>query len=136
MCVSFLSLAKTSDWRNVELSKEEEEANIVAEEEEVCEGEIFTLSLVGKLWTESPFNIRAFKQVTVQSWQLKNTVEVQELNKNLFLFRFATKRDLENVLKLGPWSFEKKLIFLQRITGEEQPSDMELFSTDFWGESL
>ncbi|CAI8619014.1 unnamed protein product [Vicia faba] len=66
------------------------------------------------------------------AWKLKNQMEVQELSKNLFLFRFAIKRDLESVLKNGPWSFDINLLILSRISGEEQPSDLNMHYGIFW----
>ncbi|XP_058732735.1 uncharacterized protein LOC131604305 [Vicia villosa] len=66
------------------------------------------------------------------AWKLKNPVEVQELNKNLFLFRFSTRREMENILKNGPWSFDRNLLVLSRITGEEQPSELNMHYGTFW----
>jgi hypothetical protein len=120
-----------ADWRKLKLSKEEEDG-IEAVESEECDEEFFDRSLVGKLWTVDPFNARIFKQVITQAWRLKNTVEVQDLNKNLFLFRFVSKRDADSVMKNGPWSFDKNLVILKRITGEEQPSDLEMHTGKFW----
>lgn len=59
-------------------------------------------------------------------------MEVQELGKNLFLFTFSTKRDLENVLNSGPWNFDRYVLVLKRISGIEQPSEMALDSTSLW----
>jgi hypothetical protein len=120
-----------ADWRNLKLSKEEEEGTEAVEAEE-CGEELFNRSLVGKLWSVDLFNVRIFKQVITQAWRLKNTVEVQDLNKNLFLFRFASKRDADSVMKNGPWSFDRNLVVLKRITGEEQPSDLEMHTGEFW----
>lgn len=118
-------------WKRVDLSKEEEEG-FALEETEVTGDDAFKNSLVGKLWTVNPFNTRVFKQVIVQSWRLKNPVEVQDLNKNLFLFRFSSKRDVDSVMKSGPWSFDRNLLVLKKISGEEQPSEMEMNTTEFW----
>ncbi|PNY16581.1 cysteine desulfurase mitochondrial-like [Trifolium pratense] len=120
------------NWKNVALTKEEEEDGFEADGVEVCDEEIFANSLVGKLWTTNPFNGRIFKQVIVQAWRLKNPVEIQDLNKNLFLFRFSSKRDLETVLRNGPWSFDRNIVILKRISGDEQPSDIEMHSGEFW----
>jgi hypothetical protein len=119
-------------WKKVDLTKEEEAEGVEAEEEEICGEEIFAKSLVGKLWTDNPFNARIFKQVVTQAWRLKNTVEVQDLSKNLFLFRFATKRDVDSVLRNGPWSFDRNTVVLKRLSGDEQPSDMEMHTGEFW----
>ncbi|KAK2353708.1 hypothetical protein QL285_091304 [Trifolium repens] len=92
----------------------------------------FKRSLVGKIWTENPYNVRAFKQTITQAWGLKNSIEVQDLEKNLFLFRFTTKKDADNVLRNGPWSFDRNLLILHRVTGEEQPSDLDMHKVSFW----
>ncbi|XP_058782089.1 uncharacterized protein LOC131656370 [Vicia villosa] len=118
-------------WRNIPLS-EEEEAGITAEADESCEEEVFQRTLAARLWTESSFNTRAFTNTMIGAWKLKNPVEVQELSKNLFLFRFATKRDLEGVLKNGPWSFDRNLLVLARVSGEEQPSELNMHFGTFW----
>lgn len=118
-------------WKTVDLTKDEEEG-FALEETEVSTDEVFKNSLVGKLWTTNPFNTRVFKQVIVQAWRLKNPVEVQDLNKNMFLFRFSSKRDVETVVKGGPWSFDRNLLVFKRISGEEQPSEMAMNTADFW----
>ncbi|XP_058727051.1 uncharacterized protein LOC131598472 [Vicia villosa] len=118
-------------WKEFELSKEEEEG-ITAEVEEACEDEVFHRTLAARLWTDSPFNSRAFTSTMLGAWKLKNPVEVQELSKNLFLFRFATKRDLEEVLKNGPWSFDRNIMVLARVSGEEQPTELNMQYGSFW----
>jgi hypothetical protein len=118
-------------WKEVNLSKEEEEG-VVWEEEDSYGEDVFCRTLAAKLWTDLPFNIRAFKQTMIQAWRLKNQVEVEDLKKNLFLFRFATKRDAEKILNTGPWSFDRNLLILNRVTGEEQPADLEMNKVSFW----
>lgn len=119
-------------WKKVDLTKEEEDEGVDAGDIEGFGDDFFANSLVGKLWTENPFNGRIFKQVITQAWRLKNHVEVQDLNKNLFLFRFTTKRDVDTVLKAGPWSFDRNIVVLKRLSGDEQPSDLEMHSSEFW----
>ncbi|XP_058784594.1 uncharacterized protein LOC131659420 [Vicia villosa] len=119
------------NWKNYALSKEEEEG-VVADEGEVFEDESIQRTLAGRLWTESNFNSRAFKSTMVNAWKLKHTVEVQDLSKNLFLFKFSSRRDMEYVLKSGPWSFDRALLVLKRISGEEQPSELDLHFSSFW----
>ncbi|CAI8616499.1 unnamed protein product [Vicia faba] len=117
-------------WKCVDFSKEEEEG-ITAKIEEVCEGEIFQLTLAGRLWTNNNFNSKVLTSTMLGAWKLKNPVEVQELNKNMLLFRFATRRDLENILKNSPWSFDRNMLVLSRIKGEEQPSDLNMHYDTF-----
>lgn len=63
---------------------------------------------------------------------MKNPVEIQDLNKNLFQFKFSTKRDADTIRRSGPWNFDRNLIILDRISGEEQPSDLDMFRVSFW----
>lgn len=130
--LSIISATNHMDrWKELNLSKDEEEG-ITAEEDVISGDETFKRTLVGKLWTENPYNIRAFKQTMTQAWRLKNPVDVQDLNKNLFLFRFASIRDTDCVLKNGPWSFDRNLLILERVSGEEQPAELELNHVSFW----
>ncbi|XP_058725488.1 uncharacterized protein LOC131596762 [Vicia villosa] len=118
-------------WKEFPLSKEEEEG-VTVEGEEICGEETFQRTLAGRLWTESSFNSRAFTSTMLGAWKLRNPVETQELSKNLFLFRFTTKRDLESVLRNGPWSFDRNILVLARVSGEEQPSELNMHYGVFW----
>ncbi|XP_058748651.1 uncharacterized protein LOC131621633 [Vicia villosa] len=118
-------------WKEIPLSKEEEEG-VTVEGEEICGEETFQRTLAGRLWTDSSFNSRAFLSTMLGAWKLRNPVETQELNKNLFLFRFSTKRDLETVLRNGPWSFDRNILVLARVSGEEQPSELNMHFGVFW----
>lgn len=66
------------------------------------------------------------------AWRLKNLVETRELNKNLSGFKFATKRDLEFVIRNGPWNFDRNLLVLDRVSGEEQPSGVNMHFGTFY----
>lgn len=112
---------------------DEEDETITVEADEMCnDDESFSRTLVGKLWTEGPFNIRAFKQTMIQAWRVRNPIEIQDLNKNLFLFKFTSKREAEQVWKSGPWSFDRNLLILNRISGNEQPSELAMDRASFW----
>ncbi|XP_058726490.1 uncharacterized protein LOC131597843 [Vicia villosa] len=110
----------------------EEEEGITAEADEICEEEVFHRTLVGRLWTNNSFNARAFTNTMIGAWRLQSPVETHELSKNLFLFRFSIKRDMENVLRQGPWSFDRNLLVLDRVSGDEQPSALNLHYGTFW----
>lgn len=105
---------------------------VTVKEDEVCEDEGFNRTLVGKIWTDSPYNPRDFKNMILQAWHLKNPVEIQDLNKNLYLFRFSRKKEADGILRSGPWSFDRNLLILEKITGNEQPPELEMSSMAFW----
>lgn len=117
-------------WKDILLSKEEEEG-VTVDVDEIGGEELFQRTLVGKLWSDNSFNFRALISIIIGAWKLKNLVDTQELSKNLFLFRFSTRRDLENVLQNGPWSFDRHLLVLTRVLGEEQPSALNMHYGSF-----
>ncbi|KAJ4842367.1 hypothetical protein Tsubulata_015724 [Turnera subulata] len=60
-------------------------------------------------------------------------LEVEQINRNLFLFKFFSKRDRVAVLNNDkPWFFEKQLVVLRAITGDEVLSQVELKETPVW----
>lgn len=56
---------------------------MTAKIEEVSGEELFQRTLAGELWTEHSFNAKP--------------CETQELSKNLFLFMFSLRKDLEKI---------------------------------------
>lgn len=117
-------------WKKIPLSKEEEEG-ITVEVEEEYGGEIFERTLAGKRWTENNFNSKALVSTIIGAWKLRNPIETQELRNNLFLFWFSTKRDLD-VLPNGPWIFDRNLLVLDIVYGEEMPSNLKMHYGEFW----
>lgn len=111
---------------------DDDEAIPIGPDEMCNDDEIFSRTLVGKLWTETPYNTRAFKQTILQAWRARNPVEIQDLNKNLFLFKFTSKREADLVCKNGPWSFDRNILVLNRISGTEQPSELAMNRSSFW----
>lgn len=97
-----------------------------------CECNCFTLYLVGSLWTNSPYNLGAFRNTIKQIWRLCQGVEVRDIGKNLFNFQFYHWKDKERVLHGQPWWYDKKVLCLQEISGDEQPSQFKLHFTPFW----
>lgn len=112
-------------WKEIPLSKEEEEG-ITMEGEEICGEEIFQRTLAGRLQNESSFKSRVFTIIMIGAWKIRNPVETQELSKNLFLFCFSTKRDLGSVMRNGPWSFDINILVLTRFSREEKPSKLNM----------
>ncbi|KAJ4842368.1 hypothetical protein Tsubulata_015725 [Turnera subulata] len=91
-----------------------------------------SLLLVGRLWTEKGFNGKALMQTMSSLWAVKRGFQASELEKNLFMFRFRDERDKTRVLMGEPWHFDRNVLVLQSVEGNEQPSQMDLSRTPFW----
>ncbi|KAJ4822549.1 hypothetical protein Tsubulata_042661 [Turnera subulata] len=91
-----------------------------------------SLILVGKLRTEKGFNSKALMQTMSSLWSVKRGLQISELEKNFYMFRFKDERDKNRVLMGEPWHFDRHVVVLQAIEGNEQPSNIDLFQTPFW----
>ncbi|KAJ4835727.1 hypothetical protein Tsubulata_030564 [Turnera subulata] len=58
-----------------------------------------SLILVGRSWTERGFNRKALMQTMSSLWAVKRGLQVSELEKNLFMFRFGDARDKTKLLR-------------------------------------
>ncbi|XP_021713598.1 uncharacterized protein LOC110681780 [Chenopodium quinoa] len=92
----------------------------------------FHLVLIGKLITERPYNVEAFKSTMTKVWALNNKLVIRVIGPNLFAFQFFHWRDKERILKECPWCFDNKLLVLKEIEGDEQPEKVALFHSPFW----
>ncbi|KAL2943510.1 hypothetical protein RDABS01_031858 [Bienertia sinuspersici] len=90
------------------------------------------LALVGKLFTNSSFNIEAMKNVLRSSWKPVKGLAVREVDHNLFDFQFFCASDRARVIEQSPWSFDNHLLLLRELSGFEQPKDLCFDSVDFW----
>lgn len=90
------------------------------------------LMLVGRLLTDRPFNVDAFKRTMIQAWAMTGRVVVRNIGPKLFAFQFFHWRDKEKVLQGCPWCFDQQLLILTEITGDEQPTEVALNHSPFW----
>ncbi|KAF7824053.1 hypothetical protein G2W53_022197 [Senna tora] len=90
------------------------------------------LCLVGSLWTEGSYNVNAFQSTIKQVWNVRHGVDIRVLGKNLYIFQFYHWKDRSRILKGEPWWFDKRVLALQEMTGDEPPSSIKPSSVPFW----
>lgn len=90
------------------------------------------LRLVGRVLTTKPLNFDVVRRTLTHIWSLKEGVVIRALGSNLFLFQFFHWRDRDKVLAGRPWNFENRLIVIQELDKEQQPSEMALNHSPFW----
>ncbi|XWS54078.1 hypothetical protein CRYUN_Cryun10bG0058000 [Craigia yunnanensis] len=55
-------------------------------------------------------------------WKQLREALIIILDRNLFLFKFTTKKDNQRVMEGSPWSFDKHLIVFKDYDGNLRPS--------------
>lgn len=111
--------------------EDEEEPVQIPGELEVTD-ETVSLCLLGKLWTNRPYNMYGLFETMKKLWCPTKGMICRDMGANLLSFQFHSKRDLERVVAMEPWHFNKHVLVLKPITNETQPSQMKFDKTQFW----
>lgn len=77
-------------------------------------------------------NLELVARVLKIAWKTKANFEVSDLGENRALFLFQTMDDLDRVLQLGPWSYDKYLIILHKLQAGNSTQKACLERVSFW----
>ncbi|KAL4325747.1 hypothetical protein GQ457_11G028050 [Hibiscus cannabinus] len=104
-------LAKLGD---LTFTAEEQDAIVVAPDSVAIPAEDFASLLVGKVVSPPTVDcgqlIRQFRSI----WKDDKVLTISEINPNFFLISFASPANRANVLKRGPWDFQKYWFALEQ----------------------
>ena len=73
------------------------------------------LVLIRKFCTKRRINLESVARVLRSVWRTQQNFEVSDLGENKVLFLFQSMDDLDRVLLLSPWSFDKYLVILHKL---------------------
>ena len=88
--------------------------------------------LVGKFCTKRRINLESVARVLRSVWKTQQNFEVSDLGENKVLFLFQSMDDLDRVLLLSPWSFDKYLVILHKLVRGEAVKDITFERSMFW----
>ncbi|XP_023874424.1 uncharacterized protein LOC111986965 [Quercus suber] len=88
--------------------------------------------LIGKFCTKRRINLESVARVLKSVWKAKHSFEVSDLGENKVMFLFQTTEDMEQVLLLCPWSFDKYLLILHKLVCGEAVKDIRFDKSPFW----
>nr|GLL35480.1 uncharacterized protein LOC109184133 isoform X2 [Ipomoea trifida] len=84
--------------------------------------EDITLMLVGKLISDKLAKF-AF---------MRDTMAVEDLGNNIFIFQFFHVRDMQRILDDGPWAYEQSLLVLVKMRLDTPPMALPFNRAEFW----
>ncbi|GAU37344.1 hypothetical protein TSUD_395250 [Trifolium subterraneum] len=111
--------------------EEEEELNFVVEED-INEQHDLNLCLVGRFVHDRPIRFNSMKACLAGVWRPVKGMTVKEATQGLYLFKFFHPLDVEEVLKVGPWTFDKFTLIIDRVKIGVALQDIPLFHVHFW----
>lgn len=88
--------------------------------------------LAGKFCTKRRVNLELVARVLKMAWRTEKNFEVYDMGENMALFHFSLKEDLDKVLLLGPWSFDKYLLILHKLEEGEAVTKVRFDKASFW----
>ncbi|KAK2648341.1 hypothetical protein Ddye_015830 [Dipteronia dyeriana] len=110
---------------------EEEEAEFLMDGEVQREGiGGVERCLVGKVLSRKKVNREGFMKVIEQIWNVIETVEIEMISDNIFMFQFSLLEDRGMVWSRGPCHFDQKLIILEKPKGAGEVMKMEFKRTE------
>lgn len=78
------------------------------------------------------YNIKAVKDVIANAWANYPGLQITEIEKNLFMFHFATEQHKEMVLKRAPWFIMNHLLCLETWNPMVSYYQIEFNSSPMW----
>ena len=88
--------------------------------------------LIRKFCTKRRINLELVARVLKTVWKVENGFEVNDLGNNKVMFLFHTMEDMDRVLLLSPWSFDKYLLILHKLIRGEVVKDIKFDKSPFW----
>jgi len=117
------------------LHLEEEDDEIEIPEEELVRGRGGfdpALCLIGRFLSNKQVRIHMMKEHMKRIWSLVKGVEIREIKEGVFIFQFFHQRDVQKVLRGGPWFFNKHMMILGAMAEGENPEQVMLNTVPFW----
>lgn len=92
----------------------------------------YRVCLVGRFLTDRSIRVTIMKERMAGIWRPVKEVVIKEASTNLFLFQFFHKKDMESVVKGGPWSFDNHLLIIRNMLMGMPIQNIPLYHVEFW----
>lgn len=87
--------------------------------------------LIRKFCTKRKINMESVVRVLRLVWRAEHNFKASDLGENKVMFLFQSKDDMERVLLLSPWSFDKYLLLLHKLVRGEAVKDIKFDRSPF-----
>ncbi|KAK9994370.1 hypothetical protein SO802_024073 [Lithocarpus litseifolius] len=114
-------------WSRFSLSEEEE---VGAEVSKQNEKEIHRLA--GRFFTKRVLNVEAVGCMFKPLWKLIGELKIRDLGDNILVFDFEDGLDLERVLTLEPWTYDKHMVAFERAAEIEAIPMLDFNKATLW----
>ena len=88
--------------------------------------------LAARFYTSRSLNMEAIANTFKLLWRTRKGFEVQDIGNHRVLFEFRDALDIDKVLRREPWSFDKFLVALKRVSRNIDVKNLVFNRTQFW----
>ncbi|XP_065620823.1 uncharacterized protein LOC136063823 [Quercus suber] len=117
----------TNHWCSLSLSDREGQGLCLKSDQAITEH-----GILARFLTKRPLNIDAIANTFTPLWRSKSGFKVKLLGNHLVLFSFASVNEVDRILSLEPWSFDKHIMVLLRYNKDISVKESELTKVPFW----
>ncbi|XP_075675152.1 uncharacterized protein LOC142644416 [Castanea sativa] len=88
--------------------------------------------LAGRFFTKWVLNVEVVGHTFKPLWKLKGELKICDLGDSILVFDFKEGLDLERVLELEPWTYDKHMVVFECVREIESVSSLEFSKATFW----
>ena len=105
-------------WKKLSFTEEEDESIALGSSTTEVAKAIGKNCLVVKVLSPKSINIEAFRKNLRMIWKPIKSVQINEVEDEIYLVEFGDGRDKRRVMEMCPWTYKKSLILLKEFEGE------------------
>ncbi|KAK4428387.1 hypothetical protein Salat_1138300 [Sesamum alatum] len=125
-----LSLPMDQDLHNpgksLSITDEEENDTLILTGLWHKEVELEGFYIVGRVLSSKSIHTEALRTTVMASFNLVRGMDLRTIDHRRFLLRFNHVLDRDCVLERSPWAFDKNLIIMAKVSGNENPTEIDL----------
>ena len=114
-------------WSRFTLSEEEVHGADISSNKEAS-----VHHLAGKFLIKRIINGEAVARTFKPLWKPGGELKIRDVGGNILVFKFDDSLDLDRVLEIDTWSYDKNLVIFQRTEFVESAPSLDFIVTSFW----
>ena len=117
------------DWRKLSLTEEEDTKLSLSKSKNLRSKEFV---VAAEFLTRRALNVEAIGRTFKPLWRAKKEFKVREAGDHILLFVFELELDTKRVLANEPWTFDKRVVLLQRFDGSTSARYLRFTKLKIW----
>ena len=113
-------------WSKLSFKEEEDEGIKLDVNSTKAAKEVGKNCMVMKIMAHKSISLDALRKNMRMLWKPNKSIQISEVEEDLFLMEFGDSRDKKKVMDMCPWIYEKRLVLIQEFDGKLTPKEIEI----------